>query len=81
MYLCSTSLLQAVHHGPPFPPVVLVLPLVHLVDELQKGALVYGRVTVHRPAEELELLHQAVPVLRLGGDRGRQGGDRGRQGG
>lgn len=58
-------LLQAVDDGAPLAAVVLLLPFVHLVHELEEGALGDGRVAVHRPAQELELLHHAVPVLRL----------------
>lgn len=57
--------LQAVDHGAALPAVILLLPFVHLVDELEEGALGHGRVPVHGPAQELELLHHAVPVLRL----------------
>ena len=57
--------LQAVHNRAAFPTVVLLLPLVHLADELQEGALGHGRVPVHGPAQELELLHHPVPVLGL----------------
>lgn len=58
-------LLQAVDDGASLAAVVLLLPFVHLVHELEEGALGDGRVAVHRPAQELELLHHAVPVLRL----------------
>lgn len=47
--------------------VVLLLPLVHLPDELEEGALGHGRVSVHGPAQELELLHHPVAILRLVG--------------
>ena len=47
---------QAVHDRASLPAVVLLLPLVHLADELQEGALGHRRVPVHRPAQELELL-------------------------
>lgn len=57
---------QAVDDGASLPSVVLLLPLVHLVDELQEGALGYGCIAVHGPAQELELLHHPVAVLRLG---------------
>lgn len=56
---------QAVHDRASLPAVVLLLPLVHLADELQEGALGHRRVPVHRPAQELELLHHPVPVLGL----------------
>lgn len=57
--------LQAVDHSASLAPVVLFLPLVHLSDQLEEGAFGHGRVSVHGPAQELELLHHAVPVLRL----------------
>ena len=52
------------HHGASLS-VVLVLPFVHLSDEFEEGALGDGRVSVHGPTQELELLHHAVPILRL----------------
>lgn len=68
MYNSSIAvLLQAVHHCAAFPPVIVLLPLLHLVDQLQEGALGYRCVAVHRPAQELELLHHPVAVLRLEG--------------
>lgn len=57
--------LQAVHHGPPVSTVVLLLPLGQPPDQLEDGALGEGRVPVGRPANELEVLHQAITVLRL----------------
>lgn len=57
--------LQAVHNRAAFPTIVFLLPLVHLADELQEGALGHRRVSVHGPAQELELLHHPVPVLGL----------------
>lgn len=71
--LCFGVFLQAVDHGASLPAVILLLPFVHLVNQFEEGALGDGCVPVHRPAQELELLHHAVPVLRLGGrseDRG-----------
>lgn len=65
--------IQAVDDGASLPSVVLLLPLVHLVDKLQEGALGDGRIAVHGPAQELELLHHPVAVLRLG-TQGGQGG-------
>ena len=61
----SVQYLQTVHHSPALPSIVFLLPLVHLADELEEGALRHGRVPVRGPAQELELLHHAVPVLRL----------------
>lgn len=57
--------LQTVDHCASLSPVVLLLPLVHLSDELEEGALGHGRVSVHGPAQELELLHHPVAVLGL----------------
>lgn len=57
--------LQTVYDGASLPSVIFLLPLVHLADELEEGALGDGGVPVHGPAQELELLHHAVPVLRL----------------
>lgn len=62
---CSKGHLQAVHDCAAFPTIVLLLPLVHLADELQEGALGHGRIPVHRPAQELELLHHPVSILGL----------------
>lgn len=61
---------QAVDHGASLAAVVLLLPLVHLSDQLEEGALGHGRVPVHGPAQELELLHHPVAVLRLQGGGG-----------
>lgn len=61
------------HHRAPLPAVVLLLPFVHLVNQFEEGALGDGRVPVHRPAQELELLDHAVSILRLE-DTGRTGG-------
>lgn len=60
--------LQAVHHSPPVSSVVLLLPLRQPPDQLEDGALGQRRVPVGRPADELEVLHQAVAVLWLGTD-------------
>lgn len=57
--------LQAVYDRAAFPAVVFLLPLVHLADELQEGTLGHGRVPVHRPAQELELLNHPMPILGL----------------
>lgn len=61
----STPHLQAVYNSAAFSTVVFLLPLVHLADELQEGALGHWRVSVHRPAQELELLHHPISVLGL----------------
>lgn len=61
----SISHLQAVHNRAAFPAIVFLLPLVHLANELQKGALGHRRVSVHRPAQELELLHHPISILGL----------------
>lgn len=59
--------LQTVDHSAPLAPVVLFLPLVHLSNQLEEGSFGHGRVSVHGPAQELELLHHPVAVLRLEG--------------
>lgn len=56
-----------------FPAVVFLLPLVYLTDELQEGALGHGRVPVHRPAQELELLNHPMPILGLRRERRQSG--------
>lgn len=61
--------LQTVDHGASLAAVILFLPLVHLSDQLEEGAFGHGRVPVHGPAQELELLHHAVAILRLEGKR------------
>lgn len=61
----AVSHLQAVHDRAAFAAVVLLLPLVHLANELQEGALGHWCVSVHRPAQELELLHHPIPILGL----------------
>lgn len=53
------------YHGPPVSSVVLLLPLGQPPDQLQDGALRERRVPVGWPANELEVLHQAVTVLWL----------------
>lgn len=58
---------QTVDHSAPLSPIVLLLPLVHLSNELEEGAFGHGRVSVHGPTQELELLHHPVAVLRLEG--------------
>lgn len=59
------SHLQAVHNRTAFPAIVFLLPLVHLANELQEGALGHRCVSVHRPAQELELLHHPISILGL----------------
>lgn len=61
----STPYLQAVHNRAAFTTVVFLLPLVHLANELQEGALGHWRVPVHWPAQELELLHHPISILGL----------------
>lgn len=66
LHVCVSVLnSQAVYHSPPVSSVVLLLPLGQPPDQLQDGALGEGRVPVGRPADELEVLHQAVTVLWL----------------
>lgn len=65
--------LQAVHNCAAFPAVVFLLPLVHLADELQEGALGHGCVPVHWPAQELELLNHPMPILGLQRERRQSG--------
>lgn len=57
--------LQAVHHCAAFTSIVLLLPFVHLADELQEGTLGHRCVPVHRPAQELELLDHPMSILGL----------------
>lgn len=59
--------LQTVDHSPPLAPVILFLPLVHLSNQLQEGTFGHGGISVHGPAQELELLHHPVTILRLEG--------------
>lgn len=54
---------QAVHNSAPVP--TLGLPLVHLGQQVQEGLLGVRRVPVRRPAQELEMPHQQVPLLQL----------------
>lgn len=56
---------QAVDHSAPLPPVVLLLPLLQAPDHFEQRALGGGRVPVGGPADVLEMLDYAVPVLRL----------------
>ena len=55
---------QAVHDGAPVP--ALRLPLVHRRQQVQEGLLGVRSVPVGRPAQELEVSHQQVPLLHLG---------------
>lgn len=64
--------LQAMHNRASLSPVVLLLPLVHLTDELQEGALRNRSVPVHGPPQELELLHHPIAVLGLQGSGEKQ---------
>lgn len=57
--------LQAVYHRPSLSSVVLLLPLLHLMNQFEEGAFGCGRVPVHWPTQELELLDHTVPVLWL----------------
>lgn len=56
---------QAVDHGAALPPVILLLPLLQPADHFEQRALGGGRVAVGRPANVLEVLDYAVPILRL----------------
>lgn len=67
------GVLQAVDHGAALSSVVLLLPFVHLMNQFEEGALGNRCVPVHWPAQELKLLHHAVPVLRLGAQREQRG--------
>lgn len=58
------------NHSPPVSSVVLLLPLRQPPDQLEDGALGERSVPVGRPANELEVLHQAVTVLWLKRDEG-----------
>lgn len=69
----SVAYLQAVHDRAALSAVVLLLPLVHLADELQEGALGHRCVPVHWPAQELELLDHPMSILGLQRARMRQG--------
>lgn len=57
--------LQAMYNCASLSPVVFLLPLIHLTDELQEGAFRNGSVPVHGPSQELELLHHPIAVLGL----------------
>ena len=63
--VCKCHHSQTVHYSASLSSVVLLLPLVHLSDEFEEGALGHGCVAVHGPAQELELLHHPIAVLRL----------------
>lgn len=57
--------LQAVYNSPPISSVILLLPLSQPPDQLEDGAFGERCVPVGGPANELEVLHQAVTVLWL----------------
>ena len=57
--------LQAVHHSTSLSSVIFLLPFVHLVNEFEEGAFRHRSVPIHGPAQELELLHHTIPILRL----------------
>lgn len=59
-------------HSASLSPVVLLLPFIHLSNELEEGAFGHGCVSVHGPTQELELLHHPVAILRLEGGEGQQ---------
>lgn len=59
-------------HSASLSPVILLLPFIHLSNELEEGAFGHGRVSVHGPTQELELLHHPVAILRLEGGEGQQ---------
>lgn len=46
---------QAVNDGPPLALLALALPLVHLQDQLEEGALGGGHFPMPRPSQVLEL--------------------------
>lgn len=54
---------QAVDHGASLP--TLPLPLVHLSEQVEERLLGVGNVAVRRPAEELELAHHQLALLKL----------------
>lgn len=54
---------QTVDHGASFP--ALPLPLVHLGQQVKERLLGVGNVAVRRPAEELELAHHQLALLKL----------------
>lgn len=60
---------QAVDHRASLPPIVLLLPLLQPPDHFEQRALGGGRVPVGGPADVLEVLDYAVPVLRLWTER------------
>lgn len=65
----SPSYSQAVDHSASLPPVVLLLPLLQPPDHLEQRALGGGCVPVGGPADVLEVLDYAVPVLGLRTER------------
>lgn len=54
---------QAVDHGAAFA--TLPLPVVHLGQQAQEGLLGVGHVAVRRPAQELEVAHRQLALLKL----------------
>lgn len=60
---------QAVHHAASLPPVVLLLPLLPPADHFEQRALVGWCVLVGGPADVLEVLDYAIPILRLRTER------------
>lgn len=60
---------QAVHHAASLPPVVLLLPLLPPADHFEQRALVGWCVPVGGPADVLEVLDYAIPILRLRTER------------
>lgn len=65
---CPTAAtsIQAMYNCASLSPVIFFLPLLHLADELQKGAFRNWSVSVHGPSQELELLHHPIAVLGSG---------------
>lgn len=60
---------QAVDHGASLSTIILLLPLLQPADHFEQGALGGGRVPVGGPADVLEVLDDAVPILRLRTER------------
>lgn len=54
---------QAVHHGPAIA--ALLLPPLHLGQEVQEGLLGVWGVSVRRPPQVLEMPDHQVPLLQL----------------
>lgn len=55
--------------GASFSAIILFLPFVYLMNQFEEGAFGNGCVSIHGPAQELELLHHSVPILRLEGEK------------